>query len=205
LVGEVDVEGQARALLLRQADALRSLADQLGPSFHAVVARVAGVRGKVVTIGAGTSGNVAARLAHLLSVCGTPAFPLPVLDALHGGVGAVTAEDVVIAFSKGGRSEDIIALVTLLGARGIHVVAVTEAPESPFARAAGTVVALRTEPADADLGGLVATGSTLVASAWGDALTAVLMELRGHTLSDVVAAHPAGVVGLAQVHGRVGG
>ncbi|MGY1692622.1 SIS domain-containing protein [Geodermatophilus sp. SYSU D01105] len=204
-MGEVDVEGRARALLLRQADALRSLADQLGPSFHAVVARVAGLRGKVVTIGAGTSGNVAARLAHLLSVCGTPAFSLPVLDALHGGVGAVTPDDVVIAFSKGGRSEDITALVTLLGTRGVHVVAVTEAPDSPFARAAGTVVALRTEPADADLGGLVATGSTLVASAWGDALTAVLMELRGHTLSDVVAAHPAGVVGLAQVRERTGG
>lgn len=189
----------ARALLLREAAAIRGLADQLDPAFPAVVERVAATTGKVVTTGAGTSGLVAERLAHLLSVCGTPAFFLPVLDALHGGVGAVGPDDLVIAFSKGGRSAELTALVSLLVGRRVDVVAVTEAPDSPFAMAATTVVPLRTEPADADLGGMVATGSTLVASAWGDGLTAALMELRGHTLHDVVAAHPAGLVGLAQI------
>jgi D-arabinose 5-phosphate isomerase GutQ len=193
------VVARARALVRREAEAVHALAAQLDDSFISVVERVRATHGKVVTLGAGTSGLVAERLAHLLSVCGTPAFYLPVLDALHGGVGAVTGDDVVIAFSKGGRSEELTALVALLEERGVDVVAVTEAPTSPFALAATTVVSLRTEPADADLGGLVATGSTLVASAWGDGLTAVLMELRGHTLRDVVAAHPAGVVGLAQV------
>jgi D-arabinose 5-phosphate isomerase GutQ len=196
---EIDMTALARALVLREAAALRGLADQLDHSFAAVVERVAATRGKVVTTGAGTSGLVAERLAHLLSVCGTPSFFLPVLDALHGGVGAVTPDDLVLAFSKGGRSEELTSLVSLLVERGVDVIAVTEAPASPFAAAATTVVALHTEPADADLGGLVATGSTLVASAWGDGLTAVLMQLRGHGLRDVVAAHPAGVVGLARV------
>lgn len=195
----MDVTAQARALVLREAAALRGLADQLDDSFGAIVERVAATPGKVVTTGAGTSGLVAARMAHLLSVCGTPAFFLPVLDALHGGVGAVTPEDLVLAFSKGGRSEELTALVSLLVSRRVDVIAVTEAPASPFAMAATTVVALRTEPAEADLGGLVATGSTLVAAAWGDGLTAVLMERRGHSLRDVVAAHPAGIVGLARV------
>lgn len=193
------VMGLARALVLREAAAVRGLADQLDDAFAAVVERVAATTGKVVTTGAGTSGLVAERLAHLLSVCGTPAFFLPALDALHGGVGAVTENDLVIAFSKGGRSEELTALVVLLVGRRVDVIAVTEAPASPFATAATTVVALRTEPADADLGGMVATGSTLVASAWGDGLTAVLMELRGHTLRDVVAAHPAGLVGSTPV------
>ena len=77
----------------------------------------------------------------------------------------------------------------------MHVVAVTEAPESPFAQAAATVVAIATNPPDADLGGLIATGSTLVAGAWGDALAATLMAIRGHSWEEVVSTHPGGIVG----------
>jgi D-arabinose 5-phosphate isomerase GutQ len=181
-----------------QAQALAGLAAQLDTGFADLVGEVLAVRGKVVTTGSGTSGIVAERLAHLLSVCGTPAFALSAADALHGRAGAVTSDDLVLAFSKGGRSAELTELVGLLRRRGIRVVAVTEAPDSPFATAADTVVAIRTEPADADLDGLVATGSTLVASAWGDALTAVLKDLRGHSAADVVAVHPAGVVGQAR-------
>ena len=187
-----------RRQIARQAQALAGLADQLDPGFADLVLEVLALRGKVVTTGSGTSGIVAERLAHLLSVCGTPAFALSAADALHGRAGAVTPDDLVLAFSKGGRSAELTELVGLLRRRGIRVVAVTEAPDSPFATAADTVVAIRTEPADADLDGLVATGSTLVASAWGDALTAVLKDLRGHSAADVVAVHPAGVVGQAR-------
>jgi len=187
----------ARAQVRKQAHALAGVADQLDDTFTEVVERVLATRGKVVTLGSGTSGVMAERLAHLLAVCGTPAFSLPTLDALHGGAGAVTADDLVIAFSKGGRSAELTELAGLLRLRGVPVVAVTEAPDSPFAATADVVVTVRTDPTDADLDGLVATGSTLVAAVWGDALTAVLKEARGHTAADVVAVHPAGIVGEA--------
>lgn len=193
-----DVIRQGRAQVRRQAAALAGLVDQLDETFAAVVTEVLSVTGKVVATGAGTSGVVAERFAHLLSVCGTPAFALPVLDALHGGAGAVGPEDLVVAFSKGGRSEELTQLVQLLSGRGARVIAVTEARESPFAAAADLVVLLHTDPLDADLDGLVATGSTLVAAAWGDALTAVLKTARGYSAVDVVAVHPAGVVGTAR-------
>lgn len=199
--GTREVIEQGRAQVRRQAAALAGLADQLDDTFAAVVADVLAVRGKVVATGSGTSGIVAERFAHLLSVCGTPAFALPALDALHGGAGAVTSDDLVVAFSKGGRSTELTELVTLFRDRGVRVVAVTEAPDSPFAAAASTVVTVRTDPSDADLDGLVATGSTLVAAAWGDALTAVLKDARGHSAADVVAIHPAGVVGTATPEG----
>ena len=99
------------------------------------------VPGKVVTTGSGTSGIMAERLAHLLSVCGTPAVYLPSMDALHGGMGAITASDLVVAISKTGQSHELTNLVERLGPRGIHVVAVTESPDSPFATAAGSVAA----------------------------------------------------------------
>ncbi|WP_328291413.1 SIS domain-containing protein [Kineococcus sp. NBC_00420] len=184
-----------RAQVRRQAEAIAALADQIDDVFAEVASAVLAVQGKIVAIGSGTSGIMAERFAHLLSVCGTPAFSLPTLDALHGGAGAVTPEDLVVAFSKGGRSSELTDLVRLLHGRGVRVIAVTEAPDSPFAAAADTVVTVQTRPSNADLDGLVATGSTLVAAAWGDALTAVLKDARGHSAADVVAVHPAGIVG----------
>ena len=81
-----------------------------------------------MTTGSGTSGIMAERLAHLLSVCGTPAVYLPSMDALHGGMGAITTSDLVIAISKTGRSQELTNLVERLGQRGVHVVALTESP-----------------------------------------------------------------------------
>ena len=185
----------AREVVSREARALAGLVDQLDTSFLTVVETVAATTGKVITTGTGTSGIMAERLAHLLAVTGTPAFYLPCLDALHGGMGAITPTDVVIALSKGGQSVELTDLTSRLTSRGVHVVALTENPDSPFARAATTVAHVRTDPADADLGGLIATGSTLVAGAWGDALAAVLMQLRGYSWSEVIDTHPGGIVG----------
>jgi D-arabinose 5-phosphate isomerase GutQ len=138
---------------------------------------------------------MAERLAHLLAVTGTPAFYLPCLDALHGGMGSIAPTDIVIALSKGGQSVELTQLVARLEERDVRVVAVTEKPESGFATAATYVVTLVTDPRDADLGGLVATGSTLVVGAWGDALTAVVMQARGYSWDDVISTHPGGIVG----------
>ena len=75
------------------------------------------------------------------------------------------------------------------------MVAVTEAPDLPFAEAAATVAAMVTNPPEADLGGLIATGSTLVVGAWGDALAATLMASRAYSWDDVISTHPGGIVG----------
>ncbi len=190
-----DLVHHARESILRESQALANLAEQIDDSFADVVSAVQRCTGKVVTTGAGTSGIMAERLAHLLSVSGTPAFYLPSQDALHGGMGAVTSDDLVIAFSKGGQSVELTQLVERLVERGTDVVAVTERPDSPFAAAATRVVHLTTDPVDADAGGLIALGSTLVAGAWGDALTVTLMGLRGFSWEEVVQIHPAGIVG----------
>jgi arabinose-5-phosphate isomerase len=185
----------ARASIRREALAVEGLSNQIDGSFAQLAQDILNLNGKVITTGTGTSGIMAERLAHLLAVSGTPAFYLPCLDALHGGMGAITEGDMVVAISKGGQSSELIELVTRLGERGIPVVAVTENPASPFAKAAHLVAAVKTEPVDADPGGLIAMGSTLVAGAWGDALATVLMALRGHTGEEVIHIHPGGIVG----------
>lgn len=188
----------AREVVTGEAAAVAAVADQLDASFTDVVRAILALPGKVFTTGAGTSGIMADRMAHLLSVCGTPAVYLPVGDALHGGIGSMTSDDLLLAISKGGSSAEMVELVQLGVRRGITVVAVTEQMDSAFARAASSVVHLVTRPADADPGSLIAMASTLAAGAWGDALAVVLMRLRPHSWRDVVDMHPSGLVGLTR-------
>jgi arabinose-5-phosphate isomerase len=194
-----DLTGLAGAVLARESHAVAALASsaehQVEAQIVAVARQILAITGKVVTTGSGTSGIMAERLAHLLSVCGTPAVYLPSMDALHGGMGAITAHDLVLAISKTGRSGELTTLSDRLVRRGVHVVAVTENAGSPFAAAATTVVVLPPTSADADPGDLIAMASTLAVGAWGDALAVVAMAMRGHTLHDVVDNHPAGGVG----------
>lgn len=192
---DLDLLQQARRLLREEAASIAGLADQLDEGFTRLIEALVAIEGKVVTTGVGTSGVVAERFAHLLSVCGTPAFYLPTHDALHGGIGAVVSGDVVIAFSKSGLAKELETLAREFVRRDIAVIGVTESPDSPFARAVTTVVEIHTVPAGADLDGLVSTASSLVASAWSDAVVAALKRARGFTAEDVIALHPGGGVG----------
>ena len=186
----------ARSVLSRESAGLAALLGAVETGVVAVARRILDIPGKVVTTGSGTSGIMAERLAHLLSVCGTPAVYLPSMDALHGGMGAITGDDLVLAFSKTGQSHELTGLVERLLRRGVQVVAITEAPRSPFADAASSVVALPPTAPGADPGDMIAMASTLAVGAWGDALAVVTMALRGHTVRDVVDSHPAGGVGI---------
>ena len=185
----------AGSVLARESAAVAALVGATEANVVAIAHRVLAVTGKVVTTGSGTSGIMAERLAHLLSVCGTPAVYLPAMDALHGGMGAITGPDLVLAISKTGRSTELTDLVRHLVVRGVDVVAVTENPDGPLAAEATTVALLPPTAPDSDPGNLIALASTLAVGAWGDALAVVAMALRGHTLRDVVDSHPAGGVG----------
>jgi arabinose-5-phosphate isomerase len=192
---DTDLASLAGAVLSRESSAIAALVGAVESSAVTVARQMIDTPGKVVTTGSGTSGIMAERLAHLLSVCGTPAVYLPSMDALHGGMGAITTSDLVVAISKTGQSQELTNLVDRLGRRRIHVVAVTESPESPFALAAGSVAALPPTPADADPGDMIAMASTLAVGAWSDAVAVVTMAMRGHTVGDVIDSHPAGGVG----------
>lgn len=185
----------ARTLIGHEADAVRAVADQLDGSFIAAAQLALDCGGKVFTAGSGTSGMVARRMAHLLSVCGRPAVFLHPMDALHGSSGALAAGDLIIAISKGGESHEINDLCRLAQARDVPVVALTADQHSTLASIANIVVTLTT-PSDADPGGVVAMGSTLVTAAWGDALTYVVMHHNGYGWHQVLQAHPAGAVGM---------
>ncbi|AOW94057.1 sugar isomerase [Rhodococcus sp. WMMA185] len=194
-IDDAALESLAHTVLVREAAGLSALADSVGPSVVHVARIVVDTPGKIITTGSGTSGIMAARLAHLLSVCGTPALYLAATDALHGGMAAIGTDDLVLAISKTGRSGELTELAARLVSHGVRVVAVTENSGSPFAAAATDVAELPATAHDADPGDMIALTSTLAVGAWGDAVGVVAMALTGRTIHDVVRSHPAGGVG----------
>ncbi|NMN99655.1 SIS domain-containing protein [Gordonia sp. TBRC 11910] len=183
----------ARLRIEAEAQAVAAVAESL-TGFVDAVALITAASGKVVTVGVGTSGPIAARLAHLLSTTGTPAMYLHPGDALHGGLGAVTSGEVVLAVSKGGNSAELNSFVSLAKSRGAQILAVTASPEAALARQSD-VVAVIPQTDLADPGGIAAMGSSIAVAAWGDALATVLMQISGYSWSQVLAAHPSGAVG----------
>jgi len=197
LLNRDDSEGllkAGRSRIFDEAEALRLIGESLDERFVAAVRLIRMARGKVVTVGVGTSGPVARRLAHLLSTSGTPSLFLHPGDALHGGLGAITATDVVLAISKGGGSAELNEFIRLAKTRGAAVLVLTARAESPLARAADVAVILP-QTHDSDPGGIIAMGSSLAAAAWGDALAIVLMQISGYSWEQVIDAHPSGAVG----------
>lgn len=150
--------------------------------------------GKVLVTGSGTSGAVAIRAAHLLSVAGTPAFHLSPADGLHGGLGVLRPGDIVLALSKGGASEELNDFCSRARALCGCLLVITASQASALAAMADHVIMLVLQD-DADIGALVATGSSLAAAAVVDALVAVGRVARGYAWRDLLFTHPAGAVG----------
>jgi len=188
------IVARAQAVVLREAQAVSALADQLDQGFVPVVEMLLGCTGHVLVTGAGTSAAVAERLAHLLSCCGTAALFISAADSLHGGSGAITSKDVVYIISKGGHSAEVNQFADLARARGAKIVVQTEDVRAPLAQKADVVYKVKAV-GDVDPFGMIAIGSSLVNAAAGDALCVVLLDLRGYSLADFGRTHPGGAVG----------
>lgn len=183
----------ARRAIETEAAGVLAVAAHVDESFVQTVELLAGCVGKVFITGSGTSGAVARRMVHLLSVCGTPSVFAQPMDALHGSMGAIVDGDVLIAISHGGESDEVNDLARRVRARNVPIVSITSAPESTLSRLGDVTVVLA--DADVDPGGVIAMGSTLMVAVWGDALAYVLMRRRGYGWERVLETHPAGAVG----------
>jgi arabinose-5-phosphate isomerase len=137
---------------------------------------------------------MAQRFAHLLSCSGTPALCVNAADCLHGGSGAITANDVVYIISKGGKSAEINQFVEIARQRGAQIVAQTESSDSPLGRMSDAVFNVKAI-GDVDPYGMIATGSSLVNGAAGDVLCVLLLEARGYSRDEFGKTHPGGAVG----------
>lgn len=189
-----DILAVARGRLRAEADAVAALIDTVDDSLVTAASLILSGTGKLFIGGSGTSGTVARRMAHILSVTGTPSLPFSPMDGLHGASGAITAADIVLLISNGGASDEVVQLARIARGRGARVISLSRSHSTPLALLADHSVAVAVQPA-ADIGGIVATGITIAQSAWGDALAEVLMRGRGYTWAEFMTTHPAGAVG----------
>jgi len=164
--------------------------DQVGR----VVELVANCPGKVVIVGVGKSGIIGQKIAATMTSAGTAALYLHPSDALHGGLGIVQQDDVVIVLSNSGETDEIVAMLPYLKNRGVPIVAIVGNVNSTLARRADAVLDASVDKEACPLN-LAPTTSTTVALAIGDALAMTVMKVKGLTPDDFAVNHPAGQLG----------
>lgn len=199
--GSLDPLAIARDVLTREADTLRTVAARLGSSFARAVELLEAASGRIIVCGVGKSGLVGAKIAATFTSTGTPAFFLHPTDAMHGDLGIVSGQDVLLAISKSGRSVELLHLLPYVQRRGAPVIAIVESAGAPLAESAAVVIELGKIEEACSLD-LVPTSSTTAAMAVGDALAVALFRRRGLTPEDFAFVHPGGLIG-RQVGRRV--
>ncbi|MEA3334371.1 MAG: SIS domain-containing protein [Chloroflexota bacterium] len=181
----------ARNQVRAEGEVLTELADQLDESFVKAVVMVAECPGNILVSGAGTSGAMARRLAHLLATCGMPAFYQHPGEALHGPSAMITDGDLVIAFSKAGKSAELNEFIRVARERGAKAMAWTWEPDSPLGQMSDLVLLVR--PDERGEGeGVLPFGSSLANGVVGDALTLAAKRMRDFDLRTLVQTHPSG-------------
>ncbi len=184
----------ARQVLETEAEAIRRLVDMVGVEFERAVDLILACRGRVVWSGMGKSGIICRKLAATMASTGTPALFLHPAEAIHGDLGMVTGEDLVIAVSNSGSTEELIRLVEVIKRLGIPLVALTSNPESELARVADVHLDLGVRREACPLN-LAPTASTTATLALGDALAVAVSVRKGFREEDFARLHPGGKLG----------
>jgi arabinose-5-phosphate isomerase len=184
----------AREVLEIEAKAVSDLISSLDQRFEQAVNTILNCRGRVVVSGIGKSGHIARKIASTLASTGTPAFFVHPTEASHGDLGMVARDDVFIALSNSGESDELLAIIPLLKRQGAKLVAMTGNPQSALAREADVHLYAGAEKEACPLN-LAPTASTTAALALGDALAVAVMQAKGFTRDEFAASHPGGTLG----------
>lgn len=184
----------AKRVLRVEADAVLRMAERLGGEFERAAEILNQCRGRVIVTGMGKSGLVGKKIAATLASTGTPAFFLHPAEACHGDLGTVTGEDVILAISNSGETEEIIGLIPYLKRFDVKLISMTGKGVSALSRASDVTLDIGVREEACPMG-IVPTASTTAALAMGDALAVALLTMKGFKEEDFAAFHPRGSLG----------
>ena len=188
------VRGYAAQCLKDEAQALIDLIPQLDENFDKAVDMIYHCKGKIIVTGVGKSGNVGAKIAATLSSTGTPAFFINPLDVYHGDLGVMTADDIVLALSNSGQTDELLRFIPMVLHMHVPIIAMTGNEHSLLSKYSNTHIKVWVKKEACPLN-LAPTSSTTAALAMGDALAVALMEVRHFKPRDFAQFHPGGELG----------
>lgn len=184
----------AKKVLTIEADAVSALKEKLGDGFGKAVDTIFNSTGRVIVTGMGKSGLVGKKIAATLSSTGTPAFFMHPAEAGHGDLGMVTSDDVIIAISNSGETEELLRLLPFLERFKVRLISLTGNVRSTLSKAADASLDVSVSEEACSLG-IVPTASTTAAMAMGDAIAVALLTRRGFRMEDFASFHPGGSLG----------
>lgn len=177
-----------------EAEAILELIPQMDDNFDKAVDMMFHCKGKVIVTGVGKSGNVGAKIAATLSSTGTPAFFINPLDVFHGDLGVMTHDDVVLALSNSGNTDELLRFLPMVLHMNVPVIAMSGNSDSLLAKYSDAHITVKVKKEACPLN-LAPTSSTTAALAMGDALAVALMQLRDFKPRDFAQFHPGGELG----------
>ena len=189
-----DVLSLGKQILRQEAKSIRTLADTLDARFLQAVYRILRCDGTIVVCGIGKSGTVGKKVSATLSSTGSPSHFLHAAEAIHGDLGKIKPNDVVLIFSQSGETEEIVRILPTLRSLRVSIIAVSASEQSTLARNAEIVLPIG-QVDEADKHGLAPSTSTTVMIALGDALALTVSERRGFQAEDFAKYHPGGSLG----------
>ena len=188
------VLAMARRVLRIEGEALRALEARIDDAFFHAVELILANSGRVIVSGIGKSGHIARKIAATLASTGTPAYFVHAAEAVHGDLGMIARQDVVVAISHSGESNELLTIVPLVKRRGAHLIAITGNGQSSLALEADVHLDAHVAEEACPLN-LAPTASTTAALALGDALAVALLDARGFGPEDFARSHPGGALG----------
>lgn len=184
----------ARRVLRIEAEAVAALVEKLDGRFTRAIELILSCHGRVIVSGVGKSGHIARKIAATLASTGTPAYFVHAAEAVHGDLGMITREDVVIAISNSGESDELLTILPLIKRQGGRLIAITGNSDSSLATEADVHLDAGVKEEACPLN-LAPTASTTAALALGDALAVTLLDARGFGAEDFARSHPGGTLG----------
>ena len=182
------------AVLQTEAQAILDLRERLGTEFVQACSILLACQGRIVVSGMGKSGHIGSKIAATLASTGSPAFFVHPGEASHGDLGMITRQDVLLALSYSGETEELRSLLPIIKRQGVPLVALTGRPDSTLAQAADVHLNVAVAKEACPLN-LAPTASSTATLAMGDALAVALLDARGFTAEDFARSHPGGSLG----------
>lgn len=183
-----------RTVVEIEAEMIKKLVDRIDEKFAEACHYLHDCKGRIAVMGVGKSGHIGKKIAATLASTGSPAFFIHPSEALHGDIGMLTGNDVLLALSNSGESSEIVSLLPVIKRFGIPLITLTGRPQSTLAKAATINLDVSVEKEACPLG-LAPTSSTTAALVMGDALAMALLSKRGFKESDFALSHPGGTLG----------